>query len=141
MYTSIAPFIGWAVLLAILLAAHFKGGSAERFGAFLVLIASIATMLAHLWAPEFIQAYVLLTIDALTAVGFLVLALRFTSAWLGGAVLLLAVQFSLHAYYLVADRSRDLLYSTINNVVTLGVLACILVGTLLAWRKRARAAK
>lgn len=141
MYTSLAPLFGWAVLLAIFLAAVFKGGPAEKSGAALVLVASIATMSVHLIAAKITHSYLLLAIDGLTAVAFLLIALRFTSAWIGVAVLLLAAQFSLHAYYLVAERPHDRLYSIVNNLNTLGVLGSILVGTLIAWRKRARLAK
>ena len=72
---------------------------------------------------------------------FLTLALRHASPWLGGAMLFQAIQFSLHAYYLVGELPRDFTYAVINNIDTIGVLACILVGALLAWRKRMRAAK
>ena len=56
-------------------------------------------------------------------------------------MILQGAQFSLHAYYLVAERSFDRLYSIINNINTYGVILCILVGTLIAWRRRARAAQ
>ena len=49
-----------------------------------------------------------------------------------------AAQFTLHAYYLVTEMPRDRLYSIINNVDTVGVLVCILTGTLVAWRRRSR---
>jgi hypothetical protein len=50
-------------------------------------------------------------------------------------MILQAVQFSLHAYYLVGERPHDRSYAIVNNIDTLGVLLCILVGTLLAWRQ------
>ncbi|WP_233282174.1 hypothetical protein [Caulobacter vibrioides] len=70
--------------------------------------------------------------------GLLLLALRHATAWLGLSVLLQGVQFSLHAYYLVADKLYDKLYATVNNLVTLGVLCCLLVGVALAARRAAK---
>ncbi|WP_419319944.1 hypothetical protein ACN2C7_03755 [Caulobacter sp. ErkDOM-E] len=141
MYTSLAPIIGWTVLVAILVVAFLKGGLAERFGALLVLISAAVAMAIHVLAPRDLQPTLLLMDEAFLALGFLLLALRYTSVWLGGAMILQAVQFSLHAYYLVGELPRNRTYAIINNVDTIGVLACILVGTLLAWRKRTRAAK
>ena len=69
--------------------------------------------------------------------GFLYLALRYMSQWLGVAMLLQAIQFSLHAYYLVGELPRDRTYALINNLDSIGVLACILIGTLMTWRRRA----
>lgn len=141
MYTSIAPIVGWTVLVAILAMAWLRGGQAERLGSLLVLVAAVIAIAVHVAGREDLKPMLLLGDEAFLAVGFLLLALRYTSVWLGVAMLLQAAQFSLHAYYLVAERPHDRLYSTINNIDTLGVLACILVGTLLAWRKRAGAAK
>jgi hypothetical protein len=60
---------------------------------------------------------------------------------LGIAMLLQAIQFSLHAYYLVGGLPRDRTFAMVNNLDSIGVLLCILAGTLLTWRRRARAAK
>jgi hypothetical protein len=141
MYTSIAPIIGWTVLIAILALAWVKGGVSERYGVVIVLLGAAFAFLTHMFAPAGLQAFLLLAGEGAIGVAFLVLALRYASPWLGGAMLFQAIQFSLHAYYLVGELPRDYLYAMINNLDTLGVLACILVGTLLAWRKRARLAK
>jgi hypothetical protein len=95
----------------------------------------------HRWAPQDLKHLLLLADEAFVALGFLALALRYMSVWLGGAMILQAVQFSLHAYYLVSELPHDRRYAIINNIDSLGVLACILFGTLLAWRRRAQAAK
>jgi hypothetical protein len=56
-------------------------------------------------------------------------------------MLLQAIQFSLHAYYFVGGLRRDRHLRDGQQHRFMGVLLCILVGTLLAWRRRARAAK
>jgi hypothetical protein len=141
MYTSLAPIFGWAVLAVILALAWFRGGPAERVGALIVFVSAAVAMGIHRWAPQDLKHLLLLADEAFVALGFLALALRYMSVWLGGAMILQAVQFSLHAYYLVSELPHDRRYAIINNIDSLGVLACILFGTLLAWRRRAQAAK
>ncbi|PTS82994.1 MULTISPECIES: hypothetical protein [unclassified Caulobacter] len=141
MYSSIIPILAWGLVLAICALAWIKGGRPERLGIVFVLVAALVAMAIHRFASEEWKPLLLLVDEALLAMGFLFLALRYTSVWLGGAMILQAVQFSLHAYYLVADRAHDRLYSTINNIDTLGVLACILVGALMSARNRAASGK
>jgi len=141
MYSSIVPILVWLLILAVAAFAWIKGGRPERLGGVYVVIAGLAAIVVHAVVPVEWQAVCLLADEALLAMAFLLLALRYTSVWLGGAMILQAVQFSLHAYYFVADRPHDRFYSTVNNIDTIGVLACILFGTVVAWRKRARAAK
>ncbi|WP_297514849.1 hypothetical protein [uncultured Caulobacter sp.] len=141
MYTSIAPILGWIVLVAILALAWLRGGAAERIGALIVLVSAACAVMIHLLAPKAVQAPLLLIDEVFVAVSFLALALRYMSVWLGAAMILQAVQFSLHAYYLIGELPRDHFYAVVNNLDSLGVLLCILIGTLLAWRKRAQLAK
>lgn len=141
MYTSIAPMIGWMVLITVLALACWKGGRAERLGAMIVLAGAAYALLAHTVAPKGATALLLLLGEGAMGGGFLFLALRYMSPWLGVAMLLQAIQFSLHAYYLVGEVPRGRTYAIVNNLDSIGVLACILIGTILAWRKRARAAK
>jgi len=135
MYQSLLPLIGWAVTLAVCVLAWWKGGPAERTGALLIIGAAVAVWLSHNLLPPTIAGTALLVIDAAMAMGFLILAIRYASLWLGGAMLFQAAQFSLHAYYLVMERPYDRLYSIINNIDTAGVLVCILTGTMVAWRR------
>lgn len=141
MYSSVLPLVGWLVTLLICAFAWFKGGPAERIGGLIVLVSGVVAMAIHAGAPEDLKPLLLLADEAFMAGGFLFLALRYMSLWLGGAMLLQAIQFSLHAYYLVIELPHDRRYALVNNLDSLGVLICILVGTILAWRRRGRAAK
>lgn len=141
MSPSLAPvIIGWVVLLGAASFAWSKGGPAERLGVSLKIVTSAVALTVHHTLKLESISVALLVADGLLAVGFLLLAVRYVSLWLGAAMILQGVQFSLHAYYLVAERSFDRLYSIINNVNTYGVILCILVGTLMSWRRRARLA-
>lgn len=137
----IGPFVGWAVLIAVLGLACWKGGRTERYGAAIVFVGAAYALIVNFTAPKDLVPVLLLVGEGAMGAGFLYLALRHMSAWLGVAMLLQAIQFSLHAYYLVGDLPRDKTYATINNLDSMGVLLCILIGTVLAWRSRAKAAK
>ena len=52
-----------------------------------------------------------------------------------------AIQFSLHAYYIVGDLPHDDTYRIVNNLNSAGVLVCILFGVVASWRKQLHAAK
>lgn len=139
MYHSLIPLIGWGATFLVCGLAWWKGADPERLGASLKLITSVIALgIHHLLKQDAISA-ALLTADGVLAVGFLALAIRYASLWIGAAMLLQAGQFSLHAWYLVSALERDRFYAIVNNLVTIGILICILVGTLIAWARRARA--
>lgn len=139
MHLEFLILFGWMLILGVGLLAWRLGGKAERQVAILVLITSLVITLIGLIPDKAIQKLSYLLVDGVFGTGLLILALRHTMTWLGVAVLLQAVQFSLHAYYLVAGKAYDQLYAMVNNFVSLGVLGCLLVGSLLAWRRRRRA--
>jgi 4-amino-4-deoxy-L-arabinose transferase-like glycosyltransferase len=138
MFHTVYSQIGIALLLGTLAFALWKGGFAERVGACLNVGNGIVTMALHpLLAPD-VAAVATLAFDAVAAVGFLFLAMRYASLWLGVAMLLQAVQFSLHAYYLVNSMPPDLNHARINNFDTTGINLVIILGTIVAWRRRLR---
>jgi len=122
------------LLLAIFGVAAFawlKGSSPERIGGLANLSATLCfALLQHLAAGN-VEELGLLTLDGLLALTFLGLAVRYASLWLGAAMLLQAVQFSLHAYYYVTHRGVDRLFMVANNLVSWGIVASILVGGLM----------
>lgn len=136
---SAPVIIGLFIIAGICALAWVKGGPSERAGAAVLVLAALANILVHRLVPEGAQSFLLLAIDAVIAISFLMVALRYMSFWLGGAMLLQAAQFSLHAYYLVTETPHDRGYAIVNNLISYSLLACILAGTLLAWRRRAAA--
>jgi hypothetical protein len=130
----------YLLTISILLVAAFawwKGGVAERLsGAANAVVAAlyIVCQLTILKSNSF--QVVLLVIDCGLALTFLALAVRYASLFLGAAMILQGAQFSLHAYYMVAERPIDLLYVSANNVISWLVLACIVIATLYTWSKR-----
>src|SRR3954463_3052716 len=114
--------IGWLLILAACFVAWRLGGRPERQGAMLVLATSFVASFPGLIPDHDLQRVAYLAVDGVLAGGLLLLALRHARGWLGVAVLLQGVQFSLHAYYLVAGRRYDNVYGAVNNLVSLGVL-------------------
>lgn len=139
---SISPVAATLVLLVIAgcCFAFWKGGPAERTGAAVILANLVLLWVADLIWPSASSGVFGLVVDGLTAVGLLIMVLRYASLWLGGVMLLYALKFSLHAFYFVTARTPDVLHAVINNVDFMGVVICLVAGTAVAWRKRSRAA-
>ncbi|HEY5106449.1 MAG TPA: hypothetical protein VII73_06710 [Caulobacteraceae bacterium] len=138
MFYSIYPRLGIVLLIGTLLLALWKGGVAERIGACLNVGNGFVTMALHPFLNPDAAAIATLAFDAIAAVGFLFLAMRYASLWLGAAMLFQAVQFSLHAYYLVNTLSPDVTHAWINNFDTTGINIAIILGTVSVWRRRVR---
>ncbi len=85
-----------ALTLGISLLALWKGDFAERVGGAVVGANVVLSILSGLLLPESAQALARLTLDGLTAISLLIITVSFASFWLGGVMLLYAVQFSLH---------------------------------------------
>jgi hypothetical protein len=138
MYHSPLPLIGWGATLLVCALAWWRGDKAERYGSLIIVVAGLAVFLSHSSLPAPAASLSLLIVDAGMAAGFLLLAIRYASLWLGSAMLLQAGQFSLHAFYLVGGLEHDRFYAVANNLITVGILVCILVGTGISWRRRSR---
>jgi hypothetical protein len=131
------PFlIVWLAVLATFLFAVLKGGIAERYAATLVVVGALYAFGVGRLLDNEMQTLALLLGEFLLAMGFLVLAVRYASLWLGGAMLLQAVQFTLHAWYMLGERRPDMFIVIVNNADTVGILLCIVLGTITAWRRR-----
>jgi hypothetical protein len=135
-YLQLLFLVNWLLLAVACFGAWRWGARPERSGAALVLAIFVGFVLASLIRDKDLVRGAYLALDGVLALGLLLLALRHATRWLGVAVLLQGIQFSLHAYYLVAERRYDNLYILVNNLVSLGVLICLLTSVVLAWRAR-----
>lgn len=127
------------LITGICLFAFWKGGMAERIGAVVILANLIVTLVAAKLLPPSVALLIGLVGDGLTAMGLMGIALRFASFWLGAAMLLYGLQFSLHAYYFVTHRPADVFHAMVNNANFVLVSVSLAAGTLMAWRKTASA--
>lgn len=133
------------LLAGTALFAALKGGPAERFGVALIVTAWIAAVIANEISRSMVMAPVLsfLILDGLVTVGFLVIAVRYSSLWLGGAMILQAVSFGAHAMRLSDDgassRHGAYAYLAVTNVVGFLVLFILIGGTFATIARRRRA--
>jgi hypothetical protein len=136
-YTQLAV-IALAICCGLAL---LKGGPAERAGAALISITWVAVLAASAATQSYVPAIAFLASDAVLAVGLLILAIRYSSWWLGAAMLLQGVGLSLHAAHFAAVRDEESisvlnLYILGKNLASMAVLLAILAGTLASWRQR-----
>ena len=140
MPTALAAQLLWIAILAVSALAYFKGGTAERLGAGLTFILALAFLAVNVGMPPDQRGVPHLVLDGVLALGFMILTLRYASAWLGLVMVLQGVQFSLHAFYFVTHKTPKLAYAMVNNLVTWGTLLGILWGVLAYWRLQRKAA-
>ena len=127
---------GWAMIGVSLTMSWWKGSWAERYGALLLLFSNVSSDVAMALAFPHTPQMLLFIIDFLLAVGLLALALRFSSLWLGLAMLLQSIALFAHAYVFGGDGLDELHWMIINNVISALMLGCIIVATMASWRAR-----
>lgn len=124
-------------VLSALTFAVWKGTLAERIAAIVVLLNITAGLAVQKFVPDFSGAFRFIN-DGLAATALLAVTVRYGAPWMGGVMLFYAAQFSLHSYYLVTGRSNsDYLHAVVNNVNFMGIIWCLIIGTAVAWRRRA----
>lgn len=144
-FSSIYTLLGLAGLLVACGFTLWKGGPAERLGALMVLASWVGADIARGFSNEMVPTVVLLVSDILISGGFLYIAIRYSSLWLGAAMIFQAACFAMHAAQLSdGDAPRWhgwIIYLLINNILSYFVLLALIGGTLATMgrrRKRAR---
>ena len=144
MYTLFYLAIATALMTVVL--ALWKGGPAERLG----VISYLCVGLAHYaLMPKdqyaLIYSYSFLLADMLIAACFLVLALRYSSLWLAGAMIAQGLATAAHGFHLEDEQINQHLtwmginvWDIANNVFTSFVVWMLLGGTIASWTKRRR---
>jgi len=121
--------------------AAWKGGRAERIAAAVVAGNLVIGLLIQVFTPS-LQGTFRFANDGLAALILLGVTVRYGAAWMGGIMLFYAAQFSLHSFYIVTGRSnREYLHALINNINFASIILCLVIGTAVAWRRRALATK
>jgi len=139
-------YLAIATALLTIVLALWKGGPAERFG---VLTYLSITIVHYTFKPhdEFSLAYSygFLAADMLIAAGFLILALRYSSLWLAGAMIAQGLATAAHGFHLEDEQINQHLtwmgvnvWDIANNVFTSFVVWMLLGGTIASWRQRRR---
>ena len=121
--------------------ALWKGGRAERAAAVVVVLNIAVGQAGGMLAPS-ADAIIRLVNDGMTALVLLGITVRYGALWMGGVMLFYAAQFAMHSYYLVTVRQPgDYLNALLNNINFTGIIWCLIIGTAVAWRRRAVASR
>lgn len=126
-----------ALIISATVFAWWKGGPAERWGSAVNLLSGLGSVVASMVLHGGARDVTLLFCDGFLAFGLLFLGVRYANLWIGAAMLLQAIQFLLHTYYFVMELRHDRLFVVVNNLVSLGIVICIVAGSYLSWRRRA----
>ena len=136
-----ALFFGGLVAVCVL--AWLKGRPAERYGATLYLVSVAGTTLLELITGKATPAVPELCLDALVAIGFLSLSLKYNNLWLGGAMMGKGLQLALHSIHLTDTTDPSFggvnLYAAGLSLISFAIVAIIWGGTLVGIRERRRA--
>jgi hypothetical protein len=145
-FSNVYTLLGIVGLVGACVFAWWKGGPAERLGTAMLAISWVGADLARGLSAEYIPTLVILGSDVLLAAGFLYVAVRYSSLWLGAAMILQAAAFALHATQLSSADSGPrwhgfILYLLLDNVRSYAVLISLIGGTAAAMIKRHREAQ
>ena len=72
--------------------AWWKGGPPERLGSLMLAVTWIGADVARSLSGRMVRALTLLVSDLLTSAGFLYIAIRYSSLWLGAAMIFRAIR-------------------------------------------------
>jgi len=144
MFQSVESQIALVALALSCGFAIWKGGDAVRAGAIMILATWAVTLLASAITRSYVPAIAFLASDAVLAAGLLLLAIRYSSLWMGAAMLVQAIGLSLHAAYFAAEKadlSRHVLWLYIagKNVASLTMLLILTAATLAGLLRKPRA--
>ncbi|MDR3507249.1 MAG: hypothetical protein P4L64_05045 [Caulobacteraceae bacterium] len=125
--------------------AWWKGGPPERLGTLLLAASWLGTDLTRALLGQLMPTALLFASDALVSTGFLIIAVRYSSLWLGMAMLFYASAFALHAVQFDdADAPRwhgMIIYLLLNNILNYLVLLTLAAGTCATMAQRRRTAQ
>jgi nitrate reductase gamma subunit len=142
--SSVYTLMGLAGLAVTCAFAWWKGGTPERLGTLMLAVSWVGADLVRGLSGQMVPTVTLLISDILISAGFLYIAIRYSSLWLGAAMMFRAVGFAVHAAQLSAtDAPRWngwIIYLLINNVLSYLVLLTLAGGTLATMMRRRRQA-
>jgi hypothetical protein len=133
----------WLTSIGVAAFSAVRGAPAERYGAALILVINVISDLAMAIVSPHVPQMVLFWLDFLLALGLLLITFRYSSLWLGGAMLLQSLMLFMHAMALGGDELSSYAFMYVNNGVSWLMYLCLFGATLMSWHstRRARRAK
>jgi hypothetical protein len=138
--------IGLALPAVACALAWWKGGPAERYGTSFYAVSVLGTVCLETLTGQATPVGEELFLDTAVAIGFLALAIRYNSLWLGAAMMVKGLQLAVHATHLTDGEDPTFLgfnlYAVSLNLISL-IICLILIGGVVAsivQRRKRRAA-
>ena len=123
-----------AFLILTVAFAFYKGQASDKLGAALILsVYVLADILLAASFPHF-PTLLMMSLDFGLAVGLLAVALKYSSIWLGIAMLLQSIALASHAFRLEGIGLMVRQEVILNNAISNLMLGCILAGTVASSR-------
>jgi hypothetical protein len=128
--------IGSIIFVLVCAFAILKGDRTERLGAGLLLVAWAASINAQLAEGMLNTQYAVLAIDVIVLAILSVLAWRSERSWPMWAAAFQAIGVAVHIARGAGLRISGVPYIAAVNLSAYGVMAALLVGTIIVWRER-----
>jgi hypothetical protein len=128
--------IGEIIFVIVCALAIIKGDRIERFGAGILLVAWAASTSAQLDVGLLNTQYAVMAIDIIVLVILSVLAWKSERSWPMWAAAFQAIGVTVHIARAAGLRISGVPYIAAVNLSAYGVMAALLVGTIIAWRER-----
>ncbi len=123
--------------------AWLKGAQAEKFGSTIYAASVLGTTFIEMITGQATPVGEELFLDTAVAVGFLALAIRYNSLWLGAAMMAKGLQLAIHATRLTDGEDSFSggvnLYALGLNVIALLIVGILVSGTIVTMTRRNRA--
>jgi Flp pilus assembly protein protease CpaA len=132
--------MGLITLLLVSCFAWWKGGIPERLGTLILCISAFSDDFARAFTGELTPTTMLFLSDAILSTGFLYIAIRYSSLWLGAAMMFQGLAFAFHAMQMIdGDAPRwhgMILYLLVHNILSYLLMASLAAGTVATILKR-----
>ena len=128
--------IGGVVVVLCCLFAFLKGEDLERFGAGAILLGWFASILVQQDGELYEPQIGLFVLDTIMAIIFAGMAWRSRAVWPVWAAAFQLLSVMSHIMNMIDLRTPTASLYTVLNLAGYGVLACIVVGTVVAWQER-----
>lgn len=119
--------------------AWWKGGAPERLGTLILAINWVGTDLVRALTGQMVPTSVMFGSEVVLTVGFLFISVRYSSLWLGLAMLIQSFGFALHAIQLGDEDAPRwhgmIVYLLLNNILAYLLLLALIGGTLVNWSR------
>ncbi len=144
-FSSVYTLLGLAGLVVTCAFAWWKGGPPERLGTLMLAVGWIGADIARGFSSQMVPTVTLFVSDIVLAIGFLYIAIRYSSLWLGAVMILQAIAFALHAAQMSASDAPRwhgwIVYLLLNNLINYLLLLALVGGTLATISRRRRLAR